>query len=98
MQPLKDDPDVAPGCRRNVRAWRSSPFTLHIQGVLAQYAVWWNRGLFPRIEGSRGSGSGSRRKAATLVEDHFLATLVLHHGRDYSVCRNILRCSLNACI
>eukprot|EP00892_Ulva_mutabilis_P009638 jgi/Ulvmu1/7046/UM033_0106.1 len=88
MQPLHDDPDAAPGCRRNITAFRSSPFTLHIQNVMARYAVWWNRGLFPRIDGSRSSGSGSRRKAATFAEDHFLATLVLHHGRDYTAIAN----------
>lgn len=85
MQPLNDDPDAAPGCRRNMRAFRSSPFTIHIQNVMSQYAIWWNRGLFPRIDGSRSSCLGSRRKAATLVDDHILATLLLHHGRNYQV-------------
>lgn len=96
MQPLYDDPDVAPGCRRNMRAFRSSPFTAHIQNVLAQYAVWWNRGLFPRIDGSRSTSSRSRRKAATLVDERILATLVLHYGRDYAVRPCVLSCGFYA--
>lgn len=84
MVPTRDDPDTVSRGRRHLRLRRSSPFAAQIHAAFAAYALFWNRGLFPRVE-QRLCSTPARRKQATLPEERLLAVCLMQCGRNYEV-------------
>lgn len=85
--PLRADPDIKGSTtrrRQDVKGFHYSPLCPSAQAVFAQHALFWNRGMFPRIEAQSAERPGKKRQS-TLVEVRLLAVLVLQHGRNSEV-------------
>lgn len=88
--PCRADPDVKGSTKRrrqDVKGFHYSPFCDRAQAAFAEFALFWNKGLFPRIE-SRCAERPGKKRQSSLVELRLLAILVLLHGRNSEV-----RCS-----
>ena len=70
--------------RQEVKGFLYSPLSPHVHAALARRALFWNKGLFPRIE-APGADKEGRRRASTLAEERLLAVLFMQHGRNSEV-------------
>jgi hypothetical protein len=87
MAPCKVDLDIKGSTKRrrqDVKGFLYSPFCPCVQAVFARYALFWNKGLFPRIEAPNATRPG-RKRQCTLAETRLLAVLISQHGRNSEV-------------
>lgn len=85
--PCKVDLDIkGSGARRRqeVKGFLYSPMSPHVQAVFARHALYWNKGLFPRIE-APGAETNGRRRQTSLAEERLLAVCIMYHGRNFEV-------------
>jgi hypothetical protein len=86
LLPTRTDPDELRRVKNAKRLGRQSPYATHVHAAFAQFAVFWNRALFPRISQTSLVSNDRRRKQISLCEQRLMAVCVMQHGRNYEVC------------